>query len=239
MPTSLFEALAVINPGLPRPFFDDGRLAALEKWGRSAPPVAWAGFECPLGEGERWVDFHQGFKRETLPHLTRWLEDRARDENADRSWIAPLLKFCDEWGRIDSLFSQTVPNLIFEYDLREHPDRISSPSVFVALGREEGDGEVIGPATKATLIESVLALFMAPAQAAMLMRGIERCLGSAPANASVSHLGLMLARSQSAVRINLHGQRFDQIGNGHSFTERPVDLGLVLAHRSAPFGNGG
>ena len=211
MPTSLFEALAVINPGLPRPFFDDGRLAALEKWGRSAPPVAWAGFECPLGESERWVDFHQGFKRETLPHLTSWLENRARDEIADRSWIAPLLKFCDEWGRIDSLFSQTVPNLIFEYDVRDHPDRISSPSVFVALGRDEGNGGAIGAAGKATLIERVLTLFMEPAHVSMLMRGIKRCIGSAPANASVSHLGLMLARTQSAVRLNLHNLRFDQI----------------------------
>src|SRR5580704_14798734 len=153
MSTSLAAALAVVAPGLPREFFDEARLAALDGWARSAPPVAWAGFECPLGESERWVDFHQGFKREDLPHLTRWLENRARDENADRSWIAPLLKFCDEWGRNDSLFAKTVPNLIFEYDVRDHPEQISSPSVFVALGREEGKGEAIGAATKATLIE--------------------------------------------------------------------------------------
>ena len=94
MPTSLVEALAVINPKLPREFFDKERLLALKNWGRAAPPVAWAGFECPLGETERWVDFHQGFKRDDLPHLVRWLENRAPGESADRLWITPLLKLC-------------------------------------------------------------------------------------------------------------------------------------------------
>ena len=210
MSTSLAESLAVIRGSLPREFFDKERLVALARWGRSAPPVAWAGFECPLGETERWVDFHQGFRREDLPHLTKWLENRELSDNSDRAWIAPLLNFCREWACEDPLFSKAVPNLIFEYDVRDHPDRISSPSVFFALEREDPAIDAIGSSMKAAAIEAVLSLFMDPAQVATLMRGLERCLKSAPQNASVSHLGLMLARTQSVVRINLRGLNADQ-----------------------------
>jgi len=216
MPTSLVEALAVIRPHLPLTFFDNQRLAALKSWGLGAPPVAWAGFECPLGEAERWVDFHQGFKRADLPHLTRWLENRALVENADLAWIAPLLEFCREWARDGSPFFEAVPDLIFEYDVRDHPEQISSPSLFVALERDERDepnASAIPPATKAAAIEAVLALFMDPARVPVLMRGIAKCLSSAPKNASISHLGLMLARTQAAVRINVCRLRFDQFSS--------------------------
>jgi hypothetical protein len=121
-----------------------------------------------------------------------------------------LLNFCREWARDDSLFSRAVPNLIFEYDVRDHPEQISSPSVFFALEREDPTIDAVTPSTKAAVFEAVLKLFSQPAQVPMLMRGLERCLENAPQNASVSHLGLMLGRKQSAVRINIRGLHFDQ-----------------------------
>ena len=117
MSNSLAEALAVVEERLPREFFDEVRLAALDGWARNAPPVAWAGFECPLGANERWVDFHQGIRREDLLYLVEWLEKRRRNANGDISWITFLLKFCGEWERADSLFFKVIPNLIFEYDV--------------------------------------------------------------------------------------------------------------------------
>ncbi|HLI78880.1 MAG TPA: hypothetical protein VKV03_02790 [Candidatus Binataceae bacterium] len=216
MSTSLAEALAVVAPGLPRVFFDEARLAALDRWARNAPPVAWAGFECPLGDAERWVDFHQGFRREEIAHLMAWLEKRAHTANGDGGWITSLLEFCREWGRNDSLFHKAIPNLIFEYDVRNHPERISSPSVFFALARddrfrdENTVDEALLPATKRDTIEAVLKLFLEPARVAMLMRGIERCIAGAPDNATISHLGMMLARNTPAVRLNVRSLHADQ-----------------------------
>ncbi len=215
MSNSLAEALAVVEERLPREFFDEVRLAALDGWARNAPPVAWAGFECPLGANERWVDFHQGIRREDLLYLVEWLEKRRRNANGDISWITFLLKFCGEWERADSLFFKVIPNLIFEYDVRDHPDRISSPSLFLALEREDRPeeapaGKTVTPAIKAAAIEAALALFVEPAQSRMLMRGIKRCLDTAIGNACVSHLGLMLARTTAAVRLNVRSLKAEQ-----------------------------
>jgi squalene-hopene/tetraprenyl-beta-curcumene cyclase len=213
MSTSLAEALSLVEQRIPRDFFDEARRTALDGWARNAPPVAWAGFECPLG-AERWVDFHQGFRREDLPYLTAWLEHHARE--GEHAWIAPLLKFCAEWGRADSLFFRSIPNLIFEYDVRDHPERISSPSIFIAMERVDDESpaeESVTPAIKRTVIESALAQFLDPARVAMLMGGIDRCLSSAPINASISHLGLMLSRNTPAVRINVRSLHYDQFSS--------------------------
>jgi len=212
--SSLADALAIVAPALPQVFFDEARLAALDGWARTAPPVAWAGFECPLGGGERWVDFHQGFRRQELPYLLGWLEHRARTEHGEAEWTESLLEFCREWGREDSLFGKAIPNLIFEYDVRDHPERISHPSVFLALTDDDRiehfEDDPTTQASKAAVIDAALKLFMEPAIVGTLSRGIARCLQCAPGNATLSHLGLMLARNTRAVRINVRGLHFDQ-----------------------------
>jgi squalene cyclase len=214
MSTSLAEALAIVIPSLPREFFDEARLRALQGWARNAPPVAWAGFECPLGKGERWVDFHQGFHRGDQPYLEAWLENQARTTRGDDGWIKSLLTFCREWGRRDSIFFKSVPHLIFEYDVRDHPEQISSPSLFIALECAETDqsseGHSACAAIKVAAARDALALFVDPVLVTSLTRAVERCLRRAPTNASVSHLGLMLARNTPTVRINVRNLYSDQ-----------------------------
>ena len=162
------------------------RIRALAKL---LPISSIAGFECPLGPGVSQVDFQIGISS---------LRNRILiDSLAANSILGISRQLCQEWADGSSYLFQNVGALWFEFDLELNSSLIPVPCIFFSLKPEREIGVENQLISK---IYGLLGLSLDPYVDLML----HQCIGELPAEAQITHIGLMLSRPSKEIRLIIH-----------------------------------
>lgn len=157
--------------------------AALEVLARRLPPVSTAGIELPLAEARR-IDLQQRIRGpEETRRLTHWL---ARQQDLS----APWQRLRDALGAVEA----EVEELWLELDAGADDPPLS---VFARLPRSS-------PLTAPDTVDRVLDAFRMPLSARQ-RTALDLCLRACTGAAHLSHMGLMLGRPGSPLRLIIDG----------------------------------
>ncbi len=163
---------------------------------------ARVGFECPLGSPEPRADLlvlirGEGSERETLA-----------GQNLAYPF-APAGGGASTWGRIQSLaagwlspgsaLERTMSNMWLEFDVDDGSDSElpTEPNVFIGPTEGIDGGSSFGP----WLTEDALPVLLGARLSPRARATIEKCVAEQPPGTSVTHVGAMLQRPSSALRL--------------------------------------
>lgn len=189
---SLADALPLLLAQLPRAVAAEANRQPLWTAARALLPLVRGGFELRLTEGDQQVDIHQLImKPEEREALIEYIERRAFEHPA---W-SHLYAFTKAWTDKRDLLHDGVNSVWLELDGDLLATGAVVPSVFA--------GFVYGSQRRAAQRET-LRLLLPMLDPAVTAR-IEALADAASVHGGwVSHVGAMLARAGSAVRVNVH-----------------------------------
>lgn len=195
MVRGLAESLELVTPSLAPELVPAATVGALTKLAQTLPPIHRAGFECRLRAGDQRVDFQQGIPRgdEEPGRLVACLEQRGA------AWER-IYRFAQRWAAPDDVVHRAVSHLWLEFDLlaSEDPERVSSaPSAFAVLDSAARKHALGG-------IPTVLGTLVGDEEAASLGRVVDGLRRACCGRAWVSHIGVMLGRPLSGLRIHVN-----------------------------------
>jgi hypothetical protein len=203
------EALETMRAGLPASLVPPECVPRLWRIASSLVPIAplRIGLECRLGTGAETVDIQQGiYATNGEPVL---LAEQVARLMASAEGPLHLI-----WSRVSAFTAawrdQSCPSFaqIDEFWM-EFDDPVSAaysaPSVFIGLRRNASQEET-RPAVE-TALEMLLGEPLSPSVREQLARIFEACTD----HALVRHVGLMLSRKDTVVRVNVKDLRCDQV----------------------------
>src|SRR5688572_4037147 len=168
-------------------------------------PSAIAGFfifECPLGDRAATADFSCRITRLHGGHAV--LAGQSPAHALPPAWHehpvwARLARFCQRWAEPSSALHRNVRDFWLEFDVgHAPPPALPLPSVF--FGPPPGSAPTTREAADyGWMVDSAIPLLYGAALPPPIERTLRACLDALPAEASVRHLGLMLARPTDAV----------------------------------------
>lgn len=200
----LAESLELVTPSLAPELVSAATVGALTNLAQSLPPIHRAGFECRLRAGDQRVDFQQG--------IPRGDEEPARlvacSERREAAWER-IYRFAQRWAAPGDVVHRAVSHLWLEFDLLGSNDSrgaSSVPSVFAVLDPAARD-QALGD------IPAVLGTLVGEREVASLASVVARLCHACRGRAWVSHIGVMLGRPVSAVRIHVNDIALRDLGN--------------------------
>ena len=171
------------------------------------PPVLQGGFECRLAPLHDQLDIQQ-YIFPASPELTALAaylaSKRKHPGEQEDSLAARLAELCAAWQQPGSLQARTMSELWLEYDAGGS-QAAPTPSVFVGLQHH------YLARREAQRVVAALLHGLRSNTAATQFAAIDRCFDACPDGAAVSHLGVMLGRQGTAVRLNVKRLRPLQI----------------------------
>ena len=208
---SLGDTLRALAPYVP------GELVAADSLRRIATTVdrlplavtGFFGFECPLGENSAKADFECRITRLHGGHAV--LAGHSAAHVLPPAWREHPVwdrvgRFCQLWAEPSSPFHANVRDLWFEFDVgHARSPEVPLPSVFF------GPPPALDAAAYGWMLESAIPLLRGSPLPPPIERTLRDCLDALPAEASVRHVGLMLARPTDAVRLVVKDLPFDSL----------------------------
>jgi len=201
---ALSSALEAVAAELPTALVDENAQRKLSRIAARVPSV-WDsfGFECRLGGVDRAVDLGvsvtpHGGGRDALSGFgtdSVLAEALARNEGWRR-----LRDFAERWRMPESLLYRWSPFLFLEFDADSVDQPIPVPSVFVAIDAPLVDDA--GKPHRAAACEAA-ELLLGTRLAHALQSKLEECFDALPPEGYVLHVGAMLGRSASGVRLSV------------------------------------
>jgi Prenyltransferase and squalene oxidase repeat len=192
---TLAAAFDVVRSKLPAALVAPPIQTELQRLAGMLAPLPRAGFEvrlgaCPDVDVQQWLTASGDEPRRLREHLSR----QGWDSPATRG----LERFLSDWGDPTHHLHDEIGELWLEFDrgAAGPPDELPPLSLFAGLNDIGGrDGLELA----ASFLDAV-----APAERpALWMANLERCFAGCPKGAFVSHIGLMLERPVSFLRVNV------------------------------------
>lgn len=178
---------------MPRALATPAARAKLCLLGRLLPPVERAGFECRLGETLAALDMSLNLRRDQR-------SARAFREHGGRGpWWETLRRLLRAVEDSATPLHDALREMWLEFDLIDtgEADQLTIPCVFATFHKKE-----IAPIAA---LEQFLDLSLDGAAPAAISPALRGCLDHLPAGGFPLHLGAMLSRSGSGVRLALAG----------------------------------
>jgi hypothetical protein len=197
---SMEDYLNTITPHLHPDLISPAARSQIQSLAQALPSFSYAGFECRLGANQSRVDLQVN-----LPCLVLDLPQKFL---INPTWQF-FQRFCQEWTSPSSLLHQTIRNIVLEFDvaevdLNEPRSLIPVPCVFLSLRPY-----VYHPERLMQLVQKLSDNSISPS----LESNLRHCAAMLPENASICHLGAMLSRGVSGVRVNVYGMTMEQLPN--------------------------
>ena len=191
MTATLAELVSVVAPHLRPALVAPEALAAVRRVARRSPPVPWAGFETRLAPGATRVDLQQGFRLAAgdAARLADWLQAEPGGDHE-----SPIATFCRWWAGSPALF----PYIVLEHDVEGNGES-ASPGVFLRLTKDRKPGDDL------ERVEQALELLREAPLRSAARRSLAVCFDACPDGAEVSHIGVMLGRAETRLRVNIRG----------------------------------
>jgi len=193
MSTNLNIIMPYLNPNL----VSINNISYIQNFAKLLPSFSPAGFECHLGAcHSKQVGFH--FK---IPCISWKLSN---DLIANPSWQI-IQDFCHEWFKQHSNFYSNIDNVIVELDINENSSQIPFPCVFVAIKKRNTKDNT------QNLIKIVYRLFSYKVSSRVISK-FEHCIDCLlnMSKGEITHIGVMLARKDKTIRINVGNIKLDQ-----------------------------
>ena len=198
---SLRDSLELVLPTLPAELVSAAAIPWLRAVASVLPPVHRAGFECRLADTEHQVDLQQGiFASDGEPaQLANFL---AQAGPANDAWAA-VHRVAERWSTPDDLLHGAIDELWLELDAAPVDGGAAlalgdvRPSVFAVLERAGADS--------VSIARELVRVLVSGEESAVLGRALTRCSLACSKSARVSHVGVMLGRSLSAMRVHVRG----------------------------------
>ena len=200
------ELLLGIAPALPSALIGSRFVQRSVRVARALPPIADAiGFECRLRASTGRVDLGV-----SIPSPRRWLTMSPRIPAWPASW-ARIAAFFERWRDPRSRLPKWIPFVFFEFDMDDSGASVPVPSTFLSLDAPLRDGSVSGLQRRLP-VRAVPELAAATEALRLLLgRRLTRRIGTALRNcftalspsAHVLHVGAMLGRPTSALRVSV------------------------------------
>ncbi|HTW08334.1 MAG TPA: prenyltransferase/squalene oxidase repeat-containing protein [Acidimicrobiales bacterium] len=196
----LAASLCVVSEYLSPPLLPQDQRAALQRLAILLPPVHLGGFECRLGQREAsLVDFQQGFRAsDDASYLAGGSFAHASFDG--KGW-QEVRAFCSAWSEPGTVLHEAVPEWWLELDQAD----AFSPSVIALLGRTTGQARAHGKAAAPAILR------LLAGASSDWPRALEALASACPAQAAVSHVGVMLAREPAHVRVNVAGIPLEEL----------------------------
>lgn len=196
----LGDSLALVLPALGPQLVSPDSVAKLVARASVLPPVHRAGFECRLAPGDQRVDLQQGIFRNNAEPVTleRFLASAGTLTGA---WER-VRSLCETWATATSSLHDGISELWLEIDIPTgscpEPAGLTDlvPSVFAVL---EPTDAVASLAIARELIETLADRSSVEGLGAALAR----CASPCQPPARLSHVGLMLGRTATSMRVHI------------------------------------
>lgn len=192
MNCSMEDYLNIVTPYLHPNLVSCAARSRIQALAQILPPFSYAGLECRLGADQSRVDLQV-----QLPCLVLELPETLLAH--------PLWQFVQElgceWVEPTSLLHRTVRNMVLDFDVAEldgHAWRAQVPLPCLFLGFSP----YVGEAERLVQLAMKLSNNVMPPR---LESNLRLCAEALPANARISHLGAMLPRMATGVRVNVCG----------------------------------
>lgn len=191
---TLDTLLPYVLPHLSPALASEDTIPTLYEMAGLLPPVGRGGFECRLAPGDAQVDLHQLIKRSYGEHhvLASYLSQPEVEVRRTGAAWAALRRFASWWSGEDAEAAALISSIFLELDGNATP----APSVFFKLGGSEG----VAAAQAQRLVDEVFDAMALPPPPARV-RDVITAVGDEPAR--LTHVGVMLSRSTSALRLNV------------------------------------
>ena len=194
---ALSETLAGVFAVLPEALASKTARQKLEPLMQSLPPFYSGGFECRLGRGDGPVDLQLCLRRDDS--LTELLTAPLREA------LRLMLPDKPVWRALDTLLAnwrqRDLEELWIEFDERKDGWR---PSVFLGLP-QEAEGRALHR------VVAQLDFLLGVESRQGLRANVERCHAACPDGVFISHVGLMLGRKGTGLRLNVKRLRPDTL----------------------------
>jgi hypothetical protein len=190
----LADSLALVTPALPPALVRAERIPVLSALAEQLAPIHRAGFECRLQAGDSQVDFQQGIpSTDGEPERLAAFLDR---QDLPAAWH-PVVRFVKRWATPGDVVHTAVSELWLEFDLAAAAPAGSAPppSVFTVIRPTEDGSRGVRAVVEALLGEE---------EAGPLAAVVDRLVRECRHGSRVSHLGAMLGRRPSALRVHVN-----------------------------------
>lgn len=191
------DYLRVVIPYLHTELVNFQVLSQIQVLSQALLPSPIGFFECRLGDNQSQVDFQIGLSNATLhPFIEDFL--------AQSVWYT-YRNFILDWVDSTSILHRYVHYIFLEFDVLEQFSHLPIPCLFLSLN-QEASLEI------QNLIELVVWKFnysISPS----LKSTLSHCFDSLPDGARVTHIGMMLSRSNKPVRLVVQGTNSQQLLN--------------------------
>jgi hypothetical protein len=221
------EAFDILEPDFPSALFSPSAIAGLRSVIPVLAPVCGIqlGFECRLNDDSR-VDLLQCLiaSRGHIQTFRQTINSTSANENAvsDAVWERIQI-LCARWCEGGSFLSKSLQDLWLEFDVEAAYESRPRPSLFVGLHPDLHDWEQRFLAAK-----DVLTTLNAEAIShSALKDNLGHCFKVCAGRASLSHVGVMLARPIPVVRVCVQGLKLSEIPVFLLDVEWPGDLTQV------------
>ncbi len=200
MKQSFNNLLETLEPFIPRELVTPDVWAMIRNTATRLPAVYHGGLECRLTSNDNRVDLHQYILHDQEePEL---LMDHIRRCNWEQhpGWRR-IECICRQWRQPGTSLHRWVSQVWLEFDIHGQSDNIPSPSVFLQLRPLDTETDSIGDlfADVLKLLEPLIPRTDRRSLLTALLRSAQHC----PAGAGITHIGLMLSRKPSPIRINV------------------------------------
>lgn len=225
MAQSLDKVVELLEPHLSPELIQPQRLLPIREIAALLPAIYRGIFECRLEGSNARMDFHQCIisSGEEPDTLAQHIAGSALGGHPVWQHIA---SFCAGWSDPISDLNSVINNIWLEFDtplLSEPP----VPAIFMAFGGDRSAGR--SRQQYWAIAKDALATLRVELLSERELATIYRCASACPTGVSVTHLGLMMSRPDSPVRINVKGLKPDQVGSYLQQINWPGTLDEVTA----------
>ena len=207
MKQSFNNLLETLDPFIPRELVAPQVWAMIRKTAGRLPAVYHGGLECRLAPNDNRVDLHQYILHDQVePEM---LMDHIRRCNWEQhdSWRR-IEDMCRHWRQPGTSLHLWVSRIWLEFDIHGQSGNIPSPSVFLQLRPPGPETDSINDLFADVL--DLLEPLITRSDRDCILAALTRCAQHCPAEAGITHIGLMLSRKPSPIRINVKSLPADE-----------------------------
>ncbi|BAZ30267.1 hypothetical protein NIES4074_27230 [Cylindrospermum sp. NIES-4074] len=191
------DYLKVITPHLHSDLVSASALSNLQALSQLLPcSFPYGLLECRLGVEQFQVDLQVGFPRliPTLP--SSFLRYPA--------WQV-IQSLCQEWTDPSSFLYRSMNRVWLEFDVQDYSSEVPVPCIFLCMNEQVALDEFH--------LFHLVSRVLNQGISANLKSHLQLCLNSLPEGAKIQHLGFMLSRNPTTLRVNVAGIPIKQLSD--------------------------
>jgi hypothetical protein len=153
-------------------------------------------FEVNLNELDAPIDFHINLK--TLFFRQKFLAELEAKENIDKENWLPIIQLLKLWNDSASQLFKLIPGVFLEFDFNKE-NQLSLPSFFAKLDANNCSKEEV-----LSLSKTIITTLKGEDFHSDVQSFLNRCVYETPNDAYLGYVGIMLARKERVLRLNIY-----------------------------------